>query len=340
MTRPAISLTQTVTCLAFKPLLALVDETTALGAEVQAAIGPLPEISTLETHLPMERWLAAWTLLAEARPEIAVSIAAGERSSLADLEVFGFLAMTAESLGEAFARVGGVRALWASGLGWTLEESEGRVDIRLSPIGRGGRGAELGSEFLLAEMLQSMREIVGQHIVPIEVGFAHDGPVDEAPYTSFFGTGVHFGSEHNSLSFESTIAALPVKVFDSRLHAFFLRECEALVERAGSDDWLGRVRRWMAEAYADGPPTMKPLAKAMAMSERTLRRRLQDGGTSFKQMQEEVAVELANAYLRRPGLTASEVAFLLGFSEPSAFFRAYRRWTGDTPKAYQARRKG
>ncbi len=332
-------MTQTVTSLAFKPLLALVDESTAAGARARAAIGPLPEVATIETHLPMERWLTTWEILAAARTDLVVSIAAGERTSLADLEVFGFLAMTAESLGEAFARVGRVRALWARGFGWTLEESQGRAELRLSPLGE-RRGAQLASEFLLVEMVQSMREIVGQRIVPTEVRFAHVGPVDAAPYSAFFGTDVQFGAGKNALCFESTIATLPVEMFDSRLHAFFLRECEALVAKAGSDDWLGQVRRWMAEAHAYGPPTLKLLARAMAMSERTVRRRLQAAGTSFRQIQEEVAVELAHAYLSRPGLTASEVAFLLGFSEPSAFFRAYRRWTGDTPKAYQSRGQG
>jgi AraC-like DNA-binding protein len=337
MTGSAKDLTRTVTTLAFKPMLAAAGPR---GRELEASLGDLPAPPSLETHVPLRRWTSAWEQLAELRPGRAVAIDATEHSRLADLQVFGFLAATASSLAEAFARIARFRPLWARGIGWRLHEGDGEFALELLRWPDTSPGARLAREHLVAEMVQSMREIVGARLVPRCVELSSPAPPNRAAFDAFFGLQVSFDAGRDAVAFDADVANLPVRIADSDLHTYFVTACERLTrDQSADDDWLHKARHWLATAHADGPPTAAALARSLGMSERTLRRRLREADTSFRALRDEVAVELANAYLRRRSLSASEVAFLLGFSEPSAFFRAYRRWTGETPRSYQERQR-
>ncbi|MDF5982204.1 helix-turn-helix transcriptional regulator [Pseudomonas aeruginosa] len=81
------------------------------------------------------------------------------------------------------------------------------------------------------------------------------------------------------------------------------------------------------------------MAQALHLSQRTLQRRLQEEGTSYQQLLDDTRRDMAEQYLQQPGLTLLEVAYLLGFADPSNFFRAFRRWFGCTPNEYRARRQ-
>lgn len=100
---------------------------------------------------------------------------------------------------------------------------------------------------------------------------------------------------------------------------------------ASVDSLLARVRRFLAEMLGDGAPSLGAIAQRLHMSPRTLQRRLELDGTSFHVLAGDVRRERALAYLADPKLPLAEVAFLLGFSAPSAFHRAFRKWTGRTP---------
>jgi AraC-like DNA-binding protein len=94
----------------------------------------------------------------------------------------------------------------------------------------------------------------------------------------------------------------------------------------------------VAEELSRGVPTVEDVARRMATSERTLRRRLEEGGSSFRELLDDTRERLARNYVRDRRMALSEVAFMLGFSEPSAFHRAFKRWTGTTPAAFRSRR--
>jgi AraC-like DNA-binding protein len=83
-------------------------------------------------------------------------------------------------------------------------------------------------------------------------------------------------------------------------------------------------------------PSLATVASELAMSERSIQRALGEEATSFRQLVDEVRKELALEHLGRPGASAADVAFLLGFSEPSAFTRAFRRWTGSSPTQFRS----
>ena len=100
-------------------------------------------------------------------------------------------------------------------------------------------------------------------------------------------------------------------------------------------DFVQRVHEAIRGSLRDGAPKMETLAKQLHVSARTLQRRLAEHQTTFQDAVDAVRRELAQQYLRDPHLGVSEVAFLLGYSELSTFDRAFKRWTGKTPREFR-----
>lgn len=101
------------------------------------------------------------------------------------------------------------------------------------------------------------------------------------------------------------------------------------------DDLVGRVRAAIAEELTGGEPTTARIARRVAMSERTLQRRLHEHGRTVVELVDETRAAVAKAYLRDRAMSLAEIAFLLRFSDQSAFTRAFRRWTGQPPGAWR-----
>jgi AraC-like DNA-binding protein len=96
------------------------------------------------------------------------------------------------------------------------------------------------------------------------------------------------------------------------------------------------VRAWLVEALGSGTPTAAAAARALRLSARSLHRFLQAEGTSFRELLDQLRQERAAGLLANPRCSIGEVSFLLGFSELSSFYRAFRRWTGKTPAEFRA----
>jgi len=112
--------------------------------------------------------------------------------------------------------------------------------------------------------------------------------------------------------------------------------CDVIVPRAtGSETVTGTLRRLLEDELRDGEPTRERIAARLHMSARTLHRRLVDEGTTFRRVLTRVRREIAERHLSERRLAIAEIGFLLGFSEPSAFHRAFKRWTGRPPHAYR-----
>lgn len=201
------------------------------------------------------------------------------------------------------------------------------------------RGAAFGSRhapvFVLGTWLLRLRRATTATIAPVTVRFTAPAPAEPRRYQRTFGEDVRFGAVEDALIFAPAVFDLAGARADEALR----EEFEAHVRRqlssreAPSDEerWLAVLRARLTEALVRGEPTVERVAALMHASPRTLQRRLQLGGTSFRAQLDAVRQELAAVRLREPGGSVTEVAFLLGFSDVTAFTRAFRRWTGVTP---------
>jgi len=128
----------------------------------------------------------------------------------------------------------------------------------------------------------------------------------------------------------------PNRLGDASVAEFFDSHLDKELEELDYDDGLPtRVRRQIARSLSQGVPTMSDVASRFGMSGRTLQRRLADDGHSFQDLVDSARRELAERLLRLSDYSLAEVAFLTGFSEQSAFTRAFKRWAGQTPRSYR-----
>lgn len=170
-----------------------------------------------------------------------------------------------------------------------------------------------------------------------EVWFTHPEPPSRTEYElTFPGAVFRFGAPFNGFTAAAEHLDRPLRSADPNLHVLIRKHAEAmLAELPRATSLTERVRALMAERLSQGTPSLGEIAKQVSMSERTLARHLEDEGTTYKALLEDLRRRLALRYVRRSELPFGEIAALLGFSQPAAFHRAFRRWTGRTPLEYR-----
>jgi AraC-like DNA-binding protein len=142
---------------------------------------------------------------------------------------------------------------------------------------------------------------------------------------------VRFGAERTQLVLPAAALTLPMRSADPTLAGILARTADAALAALPTDARLAsQVARALHPLLRDDRGHIDEVAARLGMPARSLQRRLRDEGTSFQDVREDVRRTLAERYLQ-DGLAIAEVAFLVGYSEPSAFFRAFKRWTGATP---------
>ncbi len=179
--------------------------------------------------------------------------------------------------------------------------------------------------------------MAGSAYTPLEVQFAHENPRDISEHLRVFGCPVLFACDANAMVIERDFVQRQVPAADGYLYPILKRYIESVAAAAEprDDQFLGSVRKAIAECMRDGNCKLETVAKKLAISARSLQRRLEEYGTDFNALVSETRHRFAVEYLKNPGNTLTEVAFLLGYSEVSAFNRAFRRWTGRTPMQHR-----
>jgi AraC-like DNA-binding protein len=192
------------------------------------------------------------------------------------------------------------------------------------------------SEFTLSLLFGRLRDIAGRDVA-IEVRFLHAAPAWEAALRARFGCKLVFAAPAAGILFPRASLATPSQRADPRLEEIVERHAlDVLRTDPRAETLADHVAAAVRAALPDGLPSMRRIAKALALSERTLRRRLADQRLTFARVRDAELERLARELLRTRASTIEEVAYLLGFSEARAFQRAFKRWTGRTPGAFRA----
>lgn len=192
------------------------------------------------------------------------------------------------------------------------------------------------NECTMAVALNTLRIMVGSQWTPQEVQFAHEAPHKISEHRRVFGTPVSFGCETNAFVVEREFVEREVPAADPRLYRILKRYLDGVLkEMPREDSFLASLRKSIAESMRDGDPKLARVSKRIAMSPRTLQRRLKDYGVDYKKLTDDTRRRFATNYLKDRKNTLTEIAFLLGYSEVSAFNRAFKRWTGSTPLDYR-----
>ena len=192
------------------------------------------------------------------------------------------------------------------------------------------------SEFVVAGWLTTSRQGTGVDFAPLQVCFPHGAPADVSEHQRIFRCRLTFGHARSELVLPRSLLEQPLVKADPLLQRIVEEQVHALLAKLpNADGTTEAVRRFLAQELSNGHPKLEQLAPRLRMSSRTLHRKLEQEGTTFRKILAEVRRELAMRYLSENRLAIGEIAFLLGFSEVSAFHRAFRHWTGEAPHAFR-----
>ena len=192
------------------------------------------------------------------------------------------------------------------------------------------------NEFSMAVVLGCFRIMAGAQSIPHSIEFAHEAPAEISEHARVFGCRVKFHCAWNALVFEKKYLERMATLADTKLYELLKPHVErVLADIPRETDLLAKARRAIVEYMAKGSPTLRSVATELAVSPRSLERRLKGHGVVFKDLVREMRKRLALDYLRDDRHSLAEIAFLLGYSEVSAFNRAFKRWTGSSPSRYR-----
>lgn len=198
------------------------------------------------------------------------------------------------------------------------------------------RAVEISNETTFVMLIGILREVTGQEIYPLQVSFQHPC-TDSSLYQAYFKSPVQFGASENFLLFRIQDLDIPAIKADRHIQEYLLERMEE--EKQGisikADSLLRDIQKLIKESLPSGIPSIIQVADHHGLSARTLKRRLGEKGKTFRELVQNVQQQEAMVLLKNTRQSISEIAFLTGFSEQSAFNRAFRRWTGKPPSDYR-----
>lgn len=186
-----------------------------------------------------------------------------------------------------------------------------------------------------ANMITMGRAYLGETVHPQYVRFQGKPPADLTPYQQLFRCPIQFNADEDCMVVRSAEVDTVCKREDNYLAKLLRQHAETLLSQLEQTQTLsGKVQTLLIEHLPKGEADIERIAATLCMSRWTLNRRLKEENTSYQQLLEQTRKQMAQDYLKQ-NLTITEVAFMLGFSEPSAFNRAFKRWAGEAPGAYR-----
>ena len=292
-----------------------------------------------DARVPVTADFAVWLALSR-RP---LGLALGERLGATTLGAVGYAMQHGRTVRDALQWLQRFRAVLHPELVPEMEEIVTPTGRRLvlAKVMAGPFASIREPVYAYASSARALlRGLTGAPIEVLSVTYPFPSAGDEAVHEEWFRCPVTWGGARFEIAFDAAVLDRTLPRHDPRLFGYLAQHADRLLEEVPeSGSTLTIVRREIAAELPLGEPQQGVVARRLAMSPRTMQRRLAAEGTTFAAMVEAMRRERAETLLSDTRLTASEVAFLLGFSEPASFFRAFRRWTGEPPQRWRAARR-
>lgn len=264
-----------------------------------------------------------------------LGLKAAQETHVGAFDVLEYVALSAATRRGALQTVFRYIHLMNGAADFSLNEKGAMAQVELRsrvPLTRAG------IDFQSAALFLSTRRWFGPLEPGTEVLFSYAEPEDTSEHRAVFaGAELRFGAPFNGFRFTAAELAWPLRSANPDTHAVLRAHLERLArEQSTADGELtARVRAALFASLSKGPPNADNLAQTMGIARRTLTRRLSREGASFNALLSEVRRQAGKRYLAETDHTIDDIAFLLGYSESSAFVRAFRRWEGQSPAAYR-----
>jgi AraC-like DNA-binding protein len=292
----------------------------------------------VDARVPRETLSRLWTLAVAATGDPALGLDAPRHASQTTFHALGYAVLASATLKDAFERLVRYRRLVGDVLSLRIVELGDRyrfeIDVSADP------GVPYHAVDAIASMCARQARVLHRPRVcnPLLVTFARPEPFDVTPYSEAFRAPVRFGAEVNALEYARADVEDPLSAGNAELARGNDEVLVRFLARLEQARVATRVQQALLETLPDGAPSKSAIAKKLGMSARNLQRHLADEGTTFKDVLNDARADLARTYVQEQRLSVTEIAFVLGFADTSAFSRAFKRWTGMSPRDWARRR--
>jgi AraC-like DNA-binding protein len=290
-----------------------------------------------QSTLPAARQIELVNALADALGDDRLGFRLAAEVELRRLGFLYYVPASAATLGDAVRRLARYLALGNEGLVLRAAR-DGRIVLSLEFADLRRRDGHHQAECWTAAFVRLLRRLSGARVAPELLRFVHRRARVPDELSAFFGCEIELGATADELVFPTTLADRPVVSADPFLHELLTRTCEEALahRRRGAATTSTQVENAIAALLPHGEARAGTVATRLGLGRKTLARRLAAEGETFESVLDRLRLDLARRHLADPALSISEVAWRLGYREASAFSRAWRRWTGTTPREARA----
>jgi AraC-like DNA-binding protein len=249
----------------------------------------------------------------------------------AHFQLLAFTMLSSPTLGDAIEKVLKYQRLISDGGSFTLLPQEDRTALVYTPASSNFSYHQIDA--VMVAVLSFARWLLGRNIEPIGISFSHSKTEGLEQYNAFFGCEVKFSQEQNSILFSSVLLEEALPGFDQGLATMHEQMADNQLQRLTEPDIIARVQERLLLGLEN--ISRDDIAAQLAMSGRSLQRKLQEQGSSFQKLHDDYRHQRSLQLLANENLTLMDISLQLGFSESSTFYRAFKRWQGVTPGEYR-----
>ena len=299
----------------------------------------MPATSDPDVRVPTTRMQTLWRLAVDASGDPCLGLAASRHFQPAALHGLGFAWLASDTLHAALERLVRYSRFINTVTDFRLEKTADSVDlvIRIS--------REAWPDFVpaavdlaMAAFLRMCQITAGNAIMPLRVSLQRPQPACASDFVEIFGPDIRYGAPDNRLCFDRTLVEAPLSMANPELARLNDQTVVDYLARCDNASITMQVRSKIIELLPDGRPGQEAIAASLHLSLRSLQRKLQNEDTSFTTLLNETQRQLAIQYIRESHRSIGEITYMLGYSEPGSFTRAFRRWTGKSPMQFRGNR--
>lgn len=311
-----------------------------LGPLLSRAGLTVEQIDDSGARMPVQSQIKLLELAAEALQDDFLGFHLAQDYELREIGLFYYVLASSEILADALHRAERYSGIMNEGI--LLQARIGKeTAIALSYVGIDRRSDRHQIEFWLTSLVRLCRQLTNRRLVPSRVKVMHGRSKTPAEFRSLLGCEIEFGASIDEVIFPAAVKLMPIVSADPYLNQLLLKYCEeARAHRPAHGATLrSNVENAVTPLLPHGKANAGEVARELGMSHRTLARRLAAEQLTFSEIQTELKTDLAKRYLRDGDLPISQIAWLLGYREVSAFTHAFKRWTGTAPRQSRAQGK-
>lgn len=280
-----------------------------------------------------------WSVLEEVTQDPDIGLHLGEHMPVYQGQVLQYLFLSSATFGDGLSRALNYQRLLSDASQASMGEENGMAYLHVDSLSPNVMGLRHLNECMVLGLISFFRYVTDQAFIPAKVEFSHACAGSAREHERIFACPVSFDCEQTRLYFDAELLQLPSSHAEPellQLHEKLASEHVAKLER---QDVVARVYRVLGEILETGDVTLDEVAERLMMKPRTLRTRLSEADTNFNQLLANYRCNLAKRLLTQTHESIDEIVYLTGFSEPSTFYRAFKRWTQMTPIEYRNRRQ-